>query len=189
MDKYFFSQRPEKVAENLLGYRLVREIDGVKLEGEIVETEAYLGKEDPASHAYNGVTERNRLMYESFGKVYVYICYGVHNMFNITAGEEDVGAVLVRAVKPLEGLEKMKELRQVEKMKELCNGPGKLCQSFGIDKSLNGCSVTEGGIRIVERGKKDFKVVETSRIGISEGKELGMRYCLADSNFLSRKNV
>lgn len=156
------------------------------LEAEIVETEAYLGEEDPASHASSGKTERNTPMYEEVGKAYVYVSYGVHDMFNVVAHpEEGTGAVLIRAARPVKGIEEMKENRGGQDEEGLCDGPGKLCEALDIDKSDNKADLTGGDFR-VEKGRKIENIGESSRIGISEGLEFEYRYFVEGSEYVSR---
>ncbi len=181
MKREFFSRDPRKVAKDLLGCMVIKE--GV--EAEIVETEAYLAEEDPASHAYNGKTDRNSPMFNEPGKAYVYVSYGIHDMFNVVAHEEDgVGAVLIRAARPVEGLEKMKKRRGLQDRKKLCDGPGKFCEALDIDKTDNREGLLSGDFRI-EEGDISGEIVESSRIGISEGLELEYRYFVSGSGYVS----
>ena len=183
----FFSRGAETLAPSLLGCLLRKETGKGYISGLIVETEAYTG-DDPASHSFRGRTERNSVMFERGGFVYVYLVYGVHNCFNITSGIEGRGeAVLIRAVRPFEGIELMKLNRGVMEKEYLCNGPGKLCQAFGIERRHNGTSLEDGEIRLyvpVTGGKPDISV--TKRIGISRGVELRRRFTLRDSRWVSR---
>lgn len=133
------------LARDLIGRRLVREVDGERLAGLIVETEAYVGVRDEASHAYAGHrSRRNDSMYQGPGHAYVYFTYGMHEMFNVVCGEaDDPVAVLVRALEPTEGLERMRALRSRRPRKtplrerDLCSGPGKLCEALAIDRELD----------------------------------------------------
>ena len=182
MKHEFFSRDPRKVAKDLLGCKIIKE--GV--EAEIVETEAYLGEKDPASHARNGKTDRNAPMYEEPGKAYVYVSYGIHNMFNIVAHEENkVGAVLIRAVKPVKGLDVMKERRGLEDEGSLGDGPGKLTEALDIDKTDNRTGLLEGSFRI-EEGTLGEEFEESTRIGISEGLQHDYRYSVRNSVYVSR---
>ena len=184
MDADFFSEKPVEVAEKLLGCQLVR-IDGNKiLKGRVVETEAYLGVEDPGSFASGGKTDRNSLMFDTYGKFFIYLSYGVHHMLNITAGRDKVGSVLIRAVEPLEGIEYMKVNRNNESVVELSNGPGKLTQAFGIDKNYNGKSAIGGTLKIEEDDHEE-PVEKSRRIGISRGKEPELRFYLRGNRFVS----
>ena len=184
MDKEFFDRPADTVAGELLGCFLVRKTEGETIKGRIVETEAYFGEEDPGSHAYNGRTERTSLMFDSYGKAYIYLCYGMYDLLNVTTMKNSVGAVLIRAVEPVSGTETMIENRGVEDKKALTDGPGKLTQAFGIDRSLNGEDLTSGDLRI-EEGDSPEKVRKSGRIGLSEGEELQLRFFDPSSDFLS----
>lgn len=179
MDKSFLADPVEKVAENLLGCQIRRN----GMEGMIVETEAYL-EDDPASHAHPGKTERNRLMYETHGKVYVYLCYGIHHMLNFTADENGVGGVLVRAIEPLEGIEQMKENRGVEEKEKLCNGPGKVCEALEITKDMNGTDVGEE-IELEQGPEPKHQV--SPRIGINQAENRELRYYIPGNRYVSRR--
>lgn len=181
MKRDFFSRDPREVARDLLGCRIVKE----GLEVEIVEAEAYLGEDDPASHASNGRTERNTPMYGKSGQSYVYICYGIHDMFNVVAGEDgEPGAVLIRAARPVKGIDRMKDNRGVEDVKELCSGPGKLCEALDIDKSDDKRDLLDESFRL-EAGDRPEDIVEDSRVGISEGVDLEYRFFATGSDFTS----
>ncbi|PSH00314.1 MAG: 3-methyladenine DNA glycosylase [Nanohaloarchaea archaeon SW_4_43_9] len=158
VEKSFFAGDTETVAQDLLGCRIRKN----RMEGKIVETEAYL-ENDPASHAHPRKTRRNRLMYETYGKVYVYLCYGIHNMLNFTAEKNGVGGVLIRSLEPVEGVEKMKKNRKVEEEKNLCNGPGKICQAMDISKKHNETDMGEK-IKILKGSEPEYEVSE--RIGL-----------------------
>lgn len=138
----FFARDTLTVARELLGKRLVRPYMGLRLSGMVAETEAYLGSGDSASHAFKGKTPRNRLMFGPAGMAYVYLVYGLHHLFNVTTeAPETAGAVLVRAIAPLEGRHKMMALRG-HPARGLADGPGKLCRALAIDRSLNGWDLT-----------------------------------------------
>jgi DNA-3-methyladenine glycosylase len=134
----FYAREPTEVAHDLVGTHLVRRTpEGTRI-GRIVEAEAYRGAGDPASHAYRGRTARNFPMFGPPGHVYVYFIYGMHWMFNISAHPTAApGAVLIRALEPLEGLELMVRSRQGQDRRDLTNGPAKLAQALSIDASLN----------------------------------------------------
>ena len=176
--KDFFKQDTICVAKKLLGKVLVKG----KCKGIIVETEAY--KDDPASHARKR-TPRSEIMFNSYGKVYVYFVYGNHYCLNFTCEDGKPGAVLIRAVEPIAGIELMKKRRKVDDVKNLCNGPGKLCQAFNITKKDNG---TDVGDKIkVENGIKPKEIVATPRIGIKQGKELLWRFIIKGNDFVSKR--
>ena len=129
------------LAKKLLGTIVISDIEGKITSGIIVETEAYRGPDDKGCHAYGGrYTERTKTMYTSGGTVYVYICYGIHPMFNVVTGPEgDAHAILIRAIEPLTGIEIMQERRKITTTKtDLTNGPGKLAVALGIKKEMNG---------------------------------------------------
>ena len=168
LDRKFYHRDTLCVARDLLGKKLVRQINGLELAGMIVETEAYCGRADSACHAHRGKTLRNAVMFGKPGHAYVYFTYGMHYMLNlVTEDEEQPCAVLIRAILPLSGIEEM-EARRKRKGTELTNGPAKLCQALSIDKSLNGWDLTLGHELWVEDYKKipDSKIITTPRIGI-----------------------
>ncbi|MDY6771025.1 MAG: DNA-3-methyladenine glycosylase [Candidatus Nanohaloarchaea archaeon] len=175
LDTDFFHRVTATVAEELLGCVLVHD-DGQRRAGRIVETEAYLGTDDPASHASDGPSGRNEVMFGPPGRSYVYICYGIHHMFNITTEDEGTpGAVLVRALEPLDGIDRMQEERGVDDTAALCDGPGKLCEALGIDKRHNDIAVTEGHLRI-EPGETPATIATSGRIGVSGGEDMQLRF-------------
>lgn len=183
LPREFYSRASEKVAKDILGKVLIKG----EMKGRIVEVEAYYGEEDPASHAFSGMTQRNESMYGHPGRLYVYLCYGTHYLLNLTTlTEGSPGAVLIRALEPLEGLKFMKSNRGTTEKSELTDGPGKLTEALGIDKSYNGMDVTkgEGEIRVVE-GERKGEIARSKRIGVSEEHESDLRFFLKDSEFLS----
>lgn len=183
MEQAFFARDAATVAEELLGCILIRG----DCRGRIVETEAYYGEDDPASHAYNGETERNKVMFGPAGKSYVYVCYGIHHMLNVTTGAEGVPeAVLFRAVEPVEGVNVMRERRNINEKRALCNGPGKLCEAFGVMPEHNDIDLTQGDFRIVD-GSTPENIVQTTRIGVSGGEEMELRFYDADSDYVSER--
>lgn len=178
LPRSFFARDTVEVAQELLGK--IIEVNGVS--GRIVETEAY--KRDPASHAYTK-TERSKIMFETYGHVYVYLIYGMYHCLNFTTEKNDAGAVLIRAVEPLTSLEKMKLRRRSEKLTNLCSGPGKLCQALGIDKSHDGQKLGKD-IKVYGDKYTVKQIVRSSRIGITEGKELLWRFYIKDNPFVSK---
>lgn len=155
--------------------------------GRIVETESY-HEEEPACHAFAGLTERTRVLFGPPGRAYVYFSYGVHALLNAVAEEEGVGAaVLIRALEPLDGLAGMRRRRRREREAELCSGPGKLTQALGIGLELNGSSLCGGPIELLPRpGGRPPRVLEGPRVGITKAAELPWRFCDADSPCVSR---
>ena len=142
----FFARNTITVARELVGCLLEVEADGGKVTGRIVEVEAYEGEGDPASHAANGSTPRSEIMFGPPGFAYVYLIYGMHHCLNfVTEAEGTAGAILIRAVEPVSGRDLMATRRGLEPEKtgdrDLCVGPGRLCQALGIDRKWNGFSL------------------------------------------------
>jgi DNA-3-methyladenine glycosylase len=166
---------------DLLGCILTHKSPEGVVSGVIVETEAYR-PEDPACHAYRGLTMRNRTMFGGPGLAYVYLSYGIHHLLNAVCEAEGVGsAVLIRALRPLEGRVLM--VRRRGRRSELCNGPGRLTQALGIDSAKDGHSLTGGELTISRGEPLDGEIVATTRIGITRGAELPWRYLVSgDAN-------
>ena len=188
LNQNFFRQETTKVAVELLGKVLVRRLRGNFLKGVIIETEAYLGLEDPCCHSFNGrFTDRTKVMYRTGGCAYVYFTYGMHYCFNIvTAQKGQPEAVLIRAVKPIEGISIMKQNRKFLnsnlELKDLTNGPAKLCQAFKIDKTLNGENLSGDCIYIENRKSiPQDQVVVSERIGLPVSEPASywpLRFCI-----------
>lgn len=176
------------VARALLGARLVSTLGGERVSGVIVETEAYGGREDPASHAATarGRTQRNRAMYGPPGRAYVYRIYGMHWCVNVvTGGEGDAQAVLLRGLEPLEGIEAM--ARRRSHRRPLTAGPGRLCQAMGITDALYGHDLCEAPLRLM-RGwpVPDEAVTASGRVGVRAAADLPFRFYVAGSIGVSR---
>jgi DNA-3-methyladenine glycosylase len=184
----FFERPALEVAPDLLGCRLVHEIDGERLEGAIVEVEAYLGDgSDPASHSHRGPTPRAATMFGPAGRFYVYRSMGIHSCANLVCDVAGHGAaVLLRAVEPLCGLDEMRRRRGGRDGRELASGPGKLTQAFGIDLDHDGASALRGALRIEARRGADPHVLCGPRIGIRKASELPYRFWIADSPHVTR---
>ncbi len=190
-----FYQRPtEVVAKDLVGKKLVRTIRNNKkqfrLAGIIVETEAYGYSDDLASHAYVGPTCRNKVMFGDVGRAYVYFTYGNHFCLNVSARRSKVeaGAVLIRGIEPVEGVDLMRRFRPVDDIFSLTSGPGKLTQALNITSSLNGADMTNSESEIyIEFGKRPKHIVTTPRIGITRGVDKEWRFVDPSSPFISRK--
>jgi DNA-3-methyladenine glycosylase len=180
----FYARSVHAVARDLVGC-VVRHGETA---GRIAETESY-HMDEPACHAFAGVTERTRTLFGPPGHAYVYFSYGIHSLLNAVAEEEGVGAaVLIRALEPVEGLELMRERRRVARDEDLCNGPGKLTQALGIGLALNGTSLSHGPIEILRRDprEREPRIVVGERVGITKAAELPWRFCDADSRHVSR---
>lgn len=191
----FFDQPCDELARELLGCVLVRVCEGEECRGKMVETEAYLGGEDKAAHSYNGRrTERNEAMYMAPGTAYVYAVYGVHQCFNISSRGEGA-AVLVRAVEPVGGVEVMRGRRKGERGdKGLTNGPAKLCQAMGIDKSCDKLDLVTSEELWVEAGEEcvgEEEIVLSARIGVGYAGDKWaskpLRFHIKDSRFVSKR--
>ncbi len=185
----FYRHDTFKLIPKILGKVLVRNIGGKIIAGRIVEVEAYVGN-DPASHAANGMTERNKVMFEDGGIAYVYFTYGMHFCFNIVTDRKGFpAALLVRALEPLAGIEEMKRRRKTTLLRNLTNGPAKLCQALGIDRSMNGARLDGEELFIAYDGfavhRKDIH--STTRIGIKNGSESEWRFYLDGNEFVSKR--
>ncbi len=168
LTREFFARDAVTLARDMLGKKLLRRHQGQVLGGIIVETEAYLGEDDTACHASRGCTPRTQVMYGSAGHYYVYLIYGMYHMLNIVTGEEGhPQAVLVRALRPVLGVEQMVALRGGVAEKQLCNGPGKLCQALAIDRSFNGLPVDGADLWLEDAPPVDDAHVSAGpRVGI-----------------------
>lgn len=187
LPRTFYQRDTAEVARDLLGKILVYKTSQGRITGKIVETEAYYGHYDPASHAYRK-TPRSSIMFGPPGFAYVYFNYGVHYLLNVvTAKINTPGAVLIRAVEPLEGIELMKKNRGNLPPEKLCNGPGKLTKAFGIDISFNGHDLTKYPL-VIQNGKKGAPIIKnTTRVGISVAKDELLRYYIEGNRFISRR--
>ncbi len=188
LSRPFFARTTELVAKDLLGKILVFKTSKGILSGRIVETEAY-HEHDPASHSYKGKTPRNAPMFGPPGYAYVYFTYGMHWCLNVvTEIDGTAGAVLIRAVEPLTGIELMKKKRNKKDIYLLTNGPAKLTQAFGITGKQNGMDLIDGTLNIFEEKKgPPVTVVRSKRIGISAGKDDMLRFYVRDNPFVSVK--
>lgn len=184
----FFKADTITVARKLLGKILVHENDEGCVAGRIVETEAYLFRGDPACHAARGKTQRNEAMFGPPGTAYVYLIYGVHHCFNVVTSEPGIGeAVLVRALEPLLGIDLMKKRRGTSQAEILTNGPGRLCQAMAIDTGHNGTSLLHGDLYLAEDEMEPLEIVTTTRVGITKGADLPLRFYCKGNPFVSRR--
>lgn len=193
---YYSNQDVLFIAQDLLGKVLFTELNGETTAGIIVETEAYFGVKDKASHAYGGRrTDRTEILYNSGGVSYVYLCYGIHHLFNIvTSVEGDPHAVLVRAVEPLIGKEIIELRRNMPASKSAISaGPGSAAKALGIDKSFNKKDLTENEIWIEDHGISYTKdeIVTGPRIGVAYAQEdalLPWRFFVKGNKYVSKPN-
>ena len=195
LKKSFYQRELLIIARELLGKVLVKSSIKEILAGKIVEVEAYHGDIDEAAHSYGGITKRNEIMFEAGGYLYVYFTYGAHHCCNVVTGKKDQGtAILIRAVEPFIGLERMIENRFGRKLKSdkeifnLTSGPGKVCQAFGIDRTHSGTDLTGKEIFILDGEKIKSKEIGISkRIGITRSVDLQWRFFIKNNPYLSRK--
>ncbi|MFL6020982.1 MAG: DNA-3-methyladenine glycosylase [Gaiellaceae bacterium] len=177
----FFARSVHEVAPDLIGVKLL--VDGVG--GRIVEVEAY-DQEDPASHGYRGRTTRNEAMFGPPGHAYVYHSYGIHWCLNLVCGEEGVPeAALIRALEPTARVDLQRRRRRVEDLRELCSGPGKLCQALAIAGEHDGLPLDRAPFRLEPRADAP-EIATAPRIGITRATELSWRYLEAGSRYVSR---
>jgi DNA-3-methyladenine glycosylase len=178
----FFDRSVHDVARGLVGCRLF--FDGVG--GTIVETESY-ERDDPACHAYVGLTERTEVIFGPPGHAYVYLSYGIHSLLNAVAEPEgEAAAVLIRALEPTAGLEAMRERRGARPDRELCSGPGKLTEALGIGLEQNDTDLSRDPFLLLPPEGEPPAVVTGPRIGITKAVERPWRFCVAGSPFVSR---
>lgn len=189
LPRSFYRDESRLIAPKLLGKYVIRRIGDEILVGKIVETEAYLPFIDTAAHSYKGKTPRTAVLWGEPGFTYVYSIHKYHSLDIATSEVGIPGAVLIRAVEPIEGIEMMKKLRGVEEIQKLTSGPGKLCQAMIITRELNGVDVTnpQSPIFILEgEVVKADEIATSTRIGVTSAKELEMRFFIKNNSFVSK---
>ena len=185
LPRTFYNRPVVDVARDLLGKILVHGATG----GIIVETEAYLGLKDAASHAYRGISERNKVMFGAPGHAYVYFIYGMYECVNVVCEPKgEAGAALIRAVEPLMGVDLMRTRRPGAKhLRDIANGPGKLTIAMGITRALNGADLTKGPLLLRDqRGGSPFEIAVGPRIGITKCADWPLRFTIKGNEFVSR---
>jgi DNA-3-methyladenine glycosylase len=188
LGRSFFGAETELVARQLVGAVLWSRSDEGETAGRIVEVEAYLDQRDPASHAA-WLKRGQRIMIAPPGTVYMYRSYGMHTMFNVVTEAEGVaGAVLVRALEPVSGIELMQKRRGTSDHRLLCSGPGRLCQAMGLTLDHNGDDLETSERIWIATGKPPQRLTTTVRIGITKGADLPLRFVDIDSPFASRRS-
>lgn len=191
LSRTFYERDTIVVARELLGKVLVRRIEGADLIGRIVETEAYTGRDDPASHAYKGETMRNSVMFGQGGLAYVYFVYGQNFCLNVTTERIGIpGAVLIRAIEPLQGLDAMTRNHCLtsDDVRDITNGPGKLCKAMKITRELNGIDLTRRGVLQICESDLNylFKIRAASRVGVTKAYRRLWRFYADGNRFVSR---
>jgi DNA-3-methyladenine glycosylase len=177
------------VARELLGKVLVRQTEETVLSGRIVEAEAYYGVNDPASHSFRGKTPRCALMWERPGLAYVYFTYGMHYLLNAVTEKVDTpGAVLLRALEPLTGVQAMQVNRGREHINELASGPAKLTEALSIRGEFNGHDLTKDAELFItaENAFSGFTIGQRGRIGVSHGADSQLRFYIVENPFVSK---
>ncbi len=184
----FYHRDPVTVARELIGKHLVRRTSHGLCSGVIVETEAYLAADDPASHSFRGRTRKNATMFGRAGLLYVYPIHARHCLNAVTESRGIASAVLIRAVMPLHGIELMQQRRRCQSI-DLARGPARLCQAFDVDRRLDGWDLTRGTRIWIEQPDdavvSDQQIVVSPRIGVTSGHGLELRFFLKDSPFVS----
>lgn len=193
---YYLGTDVVAISKDLLGKYLFTCIDGLTTGGYIVETEAYNGAVDKASHAYgNRLTSRTKIMFEEGGIAYIYLCYGIHEMFNIvTSTEGHAQAILIRAIEPTEGVDIILLRRKMDKVKpNITAGPGSVAKALGIDRKLNGISLQSDMLWIEDRGLNftDDQIAAVPRIGVAYAGQdalLPYRFYVKGNIYVSKPN-
>jgi DNA-3-methyladenine glycosylase len=186
LPRSFYDRATLEVTRDLLAKILVRRLPDAVLKARLVEVEAYTGQSDPGSHAFRGRTRRTEVMFGPPGHLYVYFTYGMHHCMNVVTETEGIaGAVLLRAAEPLEGVDRMERARGPRSPVDLCNGPAKLCQAFGITRAQNGQDLEGPDIWIEDDGEVAHNVAISARVGLTAGRELPFRFYMADNSYVS----
>jgi len=190
VNRRFFERPTAEVARGLLGKILVHRLDGVTLAGRIVETEAYLGDGDLAAHSARGLTPRTKVIFGRPGHAYVYLSYGMYECLNLVAEPEGrAGCVLIRALEPVCGVERMWRRRpKARRVRDLASGPGKLTLALGVTREHNGCDVIRCGPLLVREPREGdaIDIAVSKRIGITKSADLPLRFFIKDNEFVSR---
>lgn len=189
LPREFYGQLTTVVARKVLGCTLVSTVGPTPTAGRIVEVEAYLGSGDPAAHSYSGPTPRTRIQWGPPGHAYIYLIYGMYHCLNfITEPEGTAGCVLIRALEPLEGCKCMSERRNRPKLKrDTANGPGKLAQALGIDRTQNGSDLTREPLFVLKgQPISDAHVRVSPRIGLVQATDVPLRFFVHSNEYVSR---
>jgi DNA-3-methyladenine glycosylase len=188
LGREFYARDPSLVARELLGKIVIRRTGSETLLGKIVETEAYYGDKDPASRAYRGRKNYNRPMFEEPGRLFIYMVHA-HWLLNVVAHPEgEVGAVLIRALEPIEGLETMMRNRGMKDLRNLTDGPGKLTRALEVTKELHGLDITSSGseLTVIQGEDDNYEIGTSHRIGVTEDLPQKLRFFIEGNRFVSR---
>lgn len=188
LKRSFYSRPTLNVAADLPGKILIFKNNGIKLGGRLVEVEAYIGEDDPACHAFRGMTPRNEIMYGKPGFLYVYFTYGNHYMLNVVTERKGFpAAVLLRGLEPMFGVEEMKTNRNTDKLTNIASGPGKMAKALGITTEQKGLDVTGNEIYVLDDKNCGGEVWRSSRIGIgNNGADKPWRFFIKDNPHVSQ---
>jgi DNA-3-methyladenine glycosylase len=186
LKREFYCRDTKEVAREILGKILVHRTEEGTLKGRIVEVEAYLGLDDPGAIGSRRAKNIPQALLMPARFTFVYFTYGNHWMLNVNAKTGKLGAVLIRALEPLEGIEIMKKNRRISDTWNLTNGPGKLTKAFGIDKRHNGLDLTKDKLFIENSSDERVEVVKSTRIGLSKGKSKMLRFYIKNNRFVSK---
>lgn len=197
INREFYQRTALEVGKDLLGLILVHETKEGITKGRIVETEAYMGVVDKASHSYgNRKSVRTQIQYKEGGFAYIYLIYGMYSCMNVVCNKEDIPeAVLIRGLEPIEGIELMKKRRNTERILNLCSGPGKLCEAMGITREQYGMDLC-GSRLYIEKGDfirdkdEETQIEQSKRINIDyaeEAKDYEWRFTIKNNKFISKR--
>ncbi|NTV30447.1 DNA-3-methyladenine glycosylase [candidate division WWE3 bacterium] len=189
LSREFYEQETVVVAQMLLGKNLVRQTEQGTMVTKIVETEAYLGEDDPASHAAVGKTSRTQISWGAPGHAYVYLIYGMYHCLNVVTRPDGIsGCVLIRALEPIIGIDVMQSYRRGTSIPQLTNGPGKLCLALSITRHQNGADLTnpQSGLWISDQQNETFVIGTSARIGITKATDKELRFYIQHNSFVSK---
>ena len=185
LGKKFYEQETITVAKQLIGKKLIRKIKDQKLTGIITETEAYRGRDDPASHAATNLTNRNSIMFGPVGMSYVYFTYGMYFMLNVVAKskKQNAGAVLIRGIYPQDGVGIMIKNRGIKDIKKITNGPGKLTMAMNISMKENNVDLTKKSSIYISEGIIPKKIKKSPRIGITKATDKKWNFSIMSKDY------
>ena len=185
LKKEFYERETITVAKQLIGKKLTRKIKNLKLTGIITETEAYRGRDDPASHAATNLTKRNQIMFGPVGRSYVYFTYGMYFMLNVVAKskKQNAGAVLIRGIYPQDGIKIMIKNRGMKDINKITNGPGKLTMAMNISMKENNLNLTKKSSIYISEGIIPKKIKKSPRIGITKATDKKWNFSIMSKDY------